>query len=166
VRHLADWPHTLGPQALLLQTPVYATEKALPLTVPGEVQGQNLGFAKPILLWASLANPGAKELAGELAAAFIGLYTVSTTDAPERATHMLLYLTRDTWSDERLAEQVKAARAAGLPIVMAHENDPSLGGSPFARQFEITPQELISGGLYRDLAVSCFPGNHREAAEM
>jgi len=152
-------------EALLLQTPVYATEKALPLTVPGEVQGQNLAFAKPILLWASPANPGAKELAGELAAAFIGL-TVSTTDTPERATHILLYLTRDTWSDERLAEQVKAARAASLPIVMAHENDPSLGGSPFARQFEITPQELISGGLYRNLAVSCFPGNHREAVEM
>ena len=165
MRHLADWPHTLGPQALLLQTPVYATEKALPLTVPGEVQGQNLAFAKPILLWASPANPGAKELAGELAAAFIGL-TVSTTDTPERATHMLLYLTQNTWSEERLAEQVTAARAAGLPIVMAHENDPSLGGCAFARQFETTPQELIAGGLYQDLAVACFAGIHREAAEM
>ena len=162
---MADWPDSLGPQALLLQTPLYAKEKALPLVVPGEVQGQNLGFAKPVLLWASPANPGANDLAGELATAFTGL-TVSTTDTPERATHMLLYLTQNTWSDERLAEQVKAARAAGLPIVMAHENDPSLGGCAFARQFETTPQELIAGGLYQDLAVACFAGIHREAAEM
>jgi len=150
-------------EALLLQTPAYAKEKSLPLAVPGEVQGQNLGFANPVLLWASRANPGAKDMADELAAAFTRL-TVSTMDTPERATHMLLYLNQDTWSDERLAEQVTAARAASLPIVMAHESDPSLGGGPFARQFEITPQELISGGLYRDLAVSCFPGNHREVS--
>ena len=59
-----------------------------------------------------------------------------------------------------------AAHAARLPIVMAHENDPSLDGCAFARQFETTPQELIAGGLYQDLAVACFAGIHREAAEM
>ena len=26
-----------------------------------------------------------------------------------------------------------------------------------------TPQELIAGGLYKDLAKSCFPGHHRKA---
>ena len=26
-----------------------------------------------------------------------------------------------------------------------------------------TPQELIAGGLYKDLATSCFPGRHRTA---
>ena len=26
-----------------------------------------------------------------------------------------------------------------------------------------TPQELIAGGLYKDLANSCFPGRHRKA---
>ena len=27
----------------------------------------------------------------------------------------------------------------------------------------LAPQELIAGGLYKDLARSCFPGRHREA---
>ena len=76
---------------------------------------------------------------------------------------MLLYLCEATWLDERLEEQVKAARDAGLPIVMAHEKDPDLGGCAFARFFETTPQELVDGGLYRNLAISCFSGRHRKA---
>ena len=87
----------------------------------------------------------------------------------DEATHMLLYLNRSTWAGdgtEALAEQVRAARRARLPIVMAHENDPDLGGCLFAKFFETTPQELIAGGLYQDLAVACFAGIHREAAEM
>ena len=99
---------------------------------------------------------------------------------------MLLYLNEDSFvSDERLAEQVKQAREDKLKIVMAHENDPALGGCQFSRFFETTPQErmshsgarpepplphipllptpqeLIAGGLYTDLAKSCFPGRHR-----
>jgi len=46
---------------------------------------------------------------------------------------------------------------------MAHENDAERGGCPFSRFFETTPQELIAAGLYRDLAIACFPGLHREA---
>ena len=77
---------------------------------------------------------------------------------------MLLYLNEDSFvSDERLAEQVKQAREDKLKIVIAHENDPDLGGCQFSRFFEVTPQELIAGGLYRDLAKSCFPGRHRKA---
>ena len=76
---------------------------------------------------------------------------------------MLLYLCEATWSDDRLAEQVERVREAGLPIVMAHENDPDRDGCAFARFFETTPQELVASGIYRDLAVACFPGLHREA---
>ena len=92
------------------------------------------------------------------------------------------------WKDDRLVEQVQAARADKLPIVMAHENDPEKGGVPFSRFFETTPQEsdslrgaatppcpmpstspstapqeLIAGNLYKDLAKSCYPGRHHEA---
>ena len=42
---------------------------------------------------------------------------------------MLLYLNADTWSDERLAEQVKQARQDKLKIVMAHENDTDLSAA-------------------------------------
>ena len=79
------------------------------------------------------------------------------------ATHMLLYLNSSTWSDELLAKQVTAARAARLPIIMAHERDPARGGCLFARMFEVTPQQLIVDGLYKNLARSCFPDPHRKA---
>ena len=76
---------------------------------------------------------------------------------------MLLYLNSSTWSDELLAKQVTAARAARLPIIMAHERDPARGGCLFARMFEVTPQQLIVDGLYKNLARSCFPDPHRKA---
>ena len=161
---------------------------SLPLFIPGEVQGQPISFSKSVVLWASPFDEGADELATELATNFSGL-TVSTAEEAGDATHMLLYLNADTWSDERLAEQVKQARQDRLKIVMAHENDPDLGGCLFSRFFEVTPQEragvgslcsqsqalnlpspaysplqeLIADGLYKSLARSCFPGRHHPA---
>ena len=149
---------------MLLCSPNFLDKTSLPLHVSGEPESQSLVFAKRCTLWASPANAGALELANELAAAFTGL-TISATDArPANATHMLLYLNENSFvSDARLAEQVKQAREDKLKIVMAHENDPDLGGVEFNRFFETTPQELIAGGLYKDLAKSCFPGRHRKA---
>ena len=124
-------------------------------------------------------------MANELAASFPGVAVDNASEMPERATHMLLYLCEESWSDDRLAEQVKQVREARLPIVMAHENDTERGGVPFSRFFETTPQEstsslciiarrselilappsqeLIAAGLYRDLAIACFSGLHRQA---
>ncbi|EOD04586.1 hypothetical protein EMIHUDRAFT_374556, partial [Emiliania huxleyi CCMP1516] len=144
--------------AVLLSSPNYLDRTSLPLCVPGEPESQSLAFAKATLLWASPANAGAQALADEIADAFAGL-TISTAEAPGPATHMLLYLNEDSFSDERLADQVKQAREDKLKIVMAHENDPDLGGCQFSRMFE----ELIADGLYKDLAKSCFPGRHRKA---
>jgi len=193
---------------VLLCSPDYVGQDALGLYVPGEPRTHSFALAKPVTLWASPANAGALDLANELADAFAGLAVSTAEDrgsatashrrssimrrsAPRRAgdaTHMLLYLNEDTWSDERLAEQVRQAREDRLPIVMAHENDPDKGGVPFSRFFETTPQEsdslsgaaippcpmpstspsnapqeLIAGGLYKDLAKSCYPGRHHEA---
>ena len=147
---------------MLLCSPDYVGQDAVGLYVPGEPRIHSFALAKPVTLWASPANAGSVELANELADAFAGL-TVSTASvasrashrrssimrrsAPRRAgdaTHMLLYLNEDTWSDERLAEQVRQAREDRLPIVMAHENDPEKGGVPFSRFFETTPQESDS----------------------
>ena len=196
---------------MLLCSPNFLDKTSLPLCVSGELESQSLAFSKPCTLWASPANPGAAELACELARAFPGLTVSTVADVGSSAaahpsmasrglarrtrragdvTHMLLYLNQNTWLEddgERLAEQVKQAREDRLKIVMAHENDPALGGCQFSRFFEVTPQErmsqrgacpatpppqpsppqtpqeLIAGGLYKDLAKSCFPGRHRKA---
>ena len=179
---------------MLLCSPNFLDRTSLPLCVSGELESQSLAFSKPCTLWASPANAGSLALADEIAAAFApdretaGLTICTTDDRPASATHLLLYLNEDSFvSDERLAEQVKQAREDRLKIVMAHENDPALGGCQFSRFFEVTPQErmsqrgacpatpppqpspppppqeLIAGGLYKDLAKSCFPGHHRKA---
>ena len=72
-------PPPLEPQALLLCSPNYLSKTSLPLCVSGELESQSLAFSKPCTLWASPANPGSRELATEIAAAFAGL-TISTTD--------------------------------------------------------------------------------------
>ena len=166
---------------MLLCSPNFLDKTSLPLCVSGELESQSLAFSKPCTLWASPANPGAAELACELARAFPGLTVSTVADVGSSAsappstalrglarrtrragdvTHMLLYLNQNTWLEddgERLAEQVKQAREDKLKIVMAHENDPEKGGCIFARFFETTPQELINDGLYRDMAHPCFP---------
>ena len=137
---------------------------SLPLCIADEPRISSFAFSERVTVRVSLANPGAEDLANELAKSFAGL-TVSTAEAADDATHMLLYLNQETWSDERLAEQVKQAREDKLKIVMAHENDPEKGGCIFARFFETTPQELITDGLYRDMAHPFFPRDwpHHEA---
>ena len=151
-------------EALLLQTPSYSRKPSLPLYVPGDVRRQTLAFTKPVLLWASPVNAGASVLADELADTFPSL-SISKAAAAGQATHMLLYLNRATWSDvgEQLLRQVKQAREAGLPIVMAHEQDPEKDSCAFDVFFQTTPQELLQGGIYNDLARSLLPGVYREA---
>ena len=138
------------------------TKVSLPLCIADESRISSFAFSERVTVRVSLANPGAEDLANELAKSFAGL-TVSTAEEADDATHMLLYLNEETWSDERLAEQVKKARADKLKIVMAHENDLDRGGCEFSKFFETTPQELIAGGLYNgDLARACYPGRHHE----
>ena len=148
-----DWRHTIWyriqefqlvslkitAEALLLCSPNFLGSTSLPLTVTGELRIRAFGFSTFAKVWASPANAGARELAEELVAAFPGL-TVSTAEEAGDATHMLLYLNEHSFSDERLAEQVTQARQDRLPIVMAHENDPDLGGCEFSKFFETTPQ--------------------------
>ena len=136
---------------MLLCSPNFLDRTSLPLCVSGELESQSLAFSKPCTLWASPANAGSLALADEIAAAFApdretaGLTICTTDDRPASATHLLLYLNEDSFSDERLAEQVKQAREDKLKIVMAHENDPDLGGCLFSRFFETTPQERAEG---------------------
>ena len=76
-------------------------------------------------------------------------------------THMLLYLNDFTFVGEEgkaLAVELRAARAAGFPVLMLHENDEAVGGCEFSRFFETTPHDLIVDGLYKALALALFPG--------
>jgi len=166
-------------QALLLSSPAYWRRTNLPLYVPGQI-GAPFCFAPTVLLTSS-ANSGAREVAEEVVAAELSsLVPIMTVDVeshprwellegfdpiPGSNVKFILYLNKDTFvSDERLADQVRIARAIGVPVVMAHENDPDLGGCEFGKFFETTPEELILDGLYRDLAILLFPGRHREAS--
>eukprot|EP00966_Prymnesium_polylepis_P229787 5316880-Prymnesium_polylepis.1 len=66
---------------------------------------------------------------------------------PNHLTHMLLYLNNETFVGETgqtLSAEVRRARALGIEIVLAHENDPARGGCPFNRLFQSTPHELVT----------------------
>ena len=82
----------------------------------------------------------------------------------QRSRHFLLYLNQETWLGSvgsKLADQVRAACAAGIRVILAHENDPALGGCEFSSFFQTTPQDLIADGLYARIAVAFFTGQHR-----
>ena len=179
----------------LLNTPQYVNCTALPIFIPGELLREQLGFSNRVTIVASMHNPGATELATELnkrypaigvsksvhhrerhlnaresfkkliraAAAGAGAIASSSCDV-----HFLLYLNVDTFlgaAGVELAEELRVARDAKVPIVMCHENDPERGGCEFARFFGTTPQDLIDHGLYTTLAFAAYPGmEHRVAS--
>ena len=80
---------------------------------------------------------------------------------PPHATHFLLYLSGDTFTGfdgQKLAQELRRVReAARVPIVLVHETDPKRSGCAFERLFHTTPEDLISGGLYKKIAVPCQP---------
>jgi hypothetical protein len=155
-------------EQLLLSCPTYEEETRLPLYIPGDITLQPLRFSSSVVLYASTNNPGAAAVAAVLAE---GVHALSVTESPPalvsnggEGTHFLLYLSHETYVGEKgdaLAEEVRQARAANLPLVMLHENDMANGGCEFARFFETTPRDLISGGLYMALAVALYPGPFR-----
>ena len=76
-----------------------------------------------------------------------------------RATHMLLYLSKDTFAGsvgERLADEVRALRAARLPILLLHAKN----SCEFGLFFQTTPPDLIADGLYKMVALELLPAPH------
>jgi hypothetical protein len=77
---------------------------------------------------------------------------------------MLLYLNWNTWEGDagtRLADEVRAAMKAGIPLRMIHENDERRDGCEFARFFITTPPDLVDDGLYKALAFSWMAPPYR-----
>eukprot|EP00966_Prymnesium_polylepis_P218057 5046647-Prymnesium_polylepis.1 len=58
-----------------------------------------------------------------------GAETGAAAGAGEAPSHFLLYLNEQTFTNGgAYAQEVRAARAVGLPMAMVHENDPARGG--------------------------------------
>ena len=148
------------------------------LFVPGELQHQRLKLHTRVVVYASPHNPGALAVAGDLASAMDGEIEVvqdaelmaasianggfetdqqrtrKVHDQQPTVTHFLLYLNDQTYLNaegERLAEELRRARAAGskIEIVMVHENDQERGGCEFGIFFDgRTPRDLLDSGVY------------------
>ena len=137
-----------------------------------EVNASKLTLPQPLVLWCSAGNPGAADVAEELVTSMASngaairvvdtMPDVQALREKGESAAMLLYLNKDTWLEqgEMLERDVRAARKAGLNIVMVHENDKGKGGCEFVDFFGTTPQELIDDGIYRsacNLILECCP---------
>ena len=59
----------------------------------------------------------------------------------------------------KLGKELLAAKRAGFPILMLHENDPAKHGCEFSVFFDgRTPTDLMQQGIYSALALALYPG--------
>ena len=134
------------------------------LFVPGELPRQKLMLRKRPVVFASPNNPRALTVAKEIASAMGGRIDVTSEHASEdrEITHFLLLLNNRTFIDtagKELAKELRSARAAGVKVVLVHENDLERGGCEFGIFFDgRTPQDLIDNGIYYDIAVALHSG--------
>lgn len=105
-------------------------------------------------VYCSPHNAGATELIRELA----GVQWTAEEAELSEAVQMLVYLDGRTWvGDGAFAAEVERAMGCGVRLLLAHEM-PGIGqaarhGVEFSSFFQSTPQRLIEGGIYDDLAV-------------
>jgi len=159
-------------EQILLGSPAYAGLDSLALTLSNEPDLDKLAFPKPANLYASNNNPGATAAASEISNVFENVH-VTNSALPQRRvkenkdTIFVLYLNAQTWLNEAglaLADEVRAARAASVDIIMLHENDSDKGGCEFGLFFTTTPSDLIIDGLYNELALACYKMPHRKVS--
>ena len=151
-------------EQMLLGLPNFRSETEVPLYVPDELTRLRLYFQTPVRLYVSRYNPGAPRLALELGKA---VPAISATEDLAEATHVLLYLTSETFvgePGERLAALVRDANARAIPVLLVHEKDPQACACEFAVFFETTPNDLIMGGIYSRIAVAFYPPPFREVS--
>ena len=134
------------------------------LFVPGELSRQKLILRKRPVVFASPNNPRALTVAKDIASAMGGRIDVTSDHASEvrEITHFLLLLNDRTFLDiagKELAKDLRSARAAGVKVLLVHENDPERGGCEFGIFFDgRTPQDLVADGIYDDIAVALYSG--------
>ena len=145
-------------EQLLLGGPRAGSLDRLHLFVPGELPRQRLTFCRRIVVFASPNNPGALEVAKDLALATGNCIEVTSDETNAMITHFLLYLNDQTYLEsagKELAEEIRRARAvretwrSTIEIVMVHENEPERGGCEFGIFFDgRTPKDLEDSGVY------------------
>ena len=65
----------------------------------------------------------------------------------------------------KLGKELLAAKRAGFPIIMLHENDPAKHGCEFGVFFDgRTPSELLKEGIYTALALALYPGEFQSTS--
>mmetsp|Transcript_27400 Transcript_27400/g.83339 ORF Transcript_27400/g.83339 Transcript_27400/m.83339 type:complete len:268 (-) Transcript_27400:731-1534(-) len=73
-----------------------------------------------------------------------------------RECHFLLYLNDKTFADEMQGESLyhdlSFVLEAGISLVVVHEREAERGAMPFDHFYQITPEDLVRRGVYRDLA--------------
>ena len=137
-------------EQLLLGCPLRGIPGAL--FIPGELQRQRLALSRRIVLYISPHNPGSLAVAKDIVSAMNGQVQVTSDSTEGAITHFLLYLNNQTYLDaagKTLADEIRAATAAGIAIVMVHENDEERGGCEFSVFFDgRTPRDLLDSGVY------------------
>jgi len=109
--------------------------------------------------------------------AFTNGRTIRLTTSPEHmqtCKHMLLYLDARTWrsgvKSEQLAAEIRQAMSRGVHVVLVHENakeDAYHGcefGTFFAHVDGATPEDLLRGGLYNEIAIAMMGGEWRDVS--
>ena len=143
-------------ERMLLASPAYADDQAVPLYVPGALAWAQLTFVQPVAVYAH--NSQAADAARELSA-FAS--EVSVTSSPDAATHRLLFVSPTCFEGEpgeRLAAELAAGLQAGVqPVLLWSPKD----CEDFRTIIEATPPALVAAGLYAPLAVEMREGMHR-----
>lgn len=110
-------------QSLLDSDVAGGSNKEVSLVLPGEINLADLAMPQPVVLWCSAANPGATELAQELAGSLAsGGAAIRVVDrkpnvqaliAAGESAVMLLYLNEDTWVEQskELERDVRATNS-------------------------------------------------------
>jgi hypothetical protein len=157
-------------EQILLASPVYSgtTPPHLELVIPGEVTARPPRLSRPVVLRVLAANTGAAAVADTLKECDPNIRVILDDGTPPAAdttppTHLMVYLNKSTYVQDGgvVAAAAREALASETPRLLIHENDPTAGGCPFGLFFSTTPQDLISGGLYGEIAVAWQPGAYR-----
>lgn len=142
-------------EQLLLATPAYAREAAVPLYVRHGVAWSRPHFQTPLSLYCSEHNPPADEVAREIGETFEDVLRI---DSAAAGASWLLLLDAESFTGDagaRLTAELRAVMQAGNPSVLV-VYAPADG--EFGEIISATPRELVGLGLFGPLAIEWHSG--------
>ena len=171
-REVIEWHRIIDFQSVSLKLLAQEVLRGCPyppeaprIFIEGELSMQKRAFRSRPRLYTSPNNPGARAVAEDLRRGMHGaIDLVADASGMNGATHFMLYLNDQTYLEDagmKLADELRAVRADGgaVRVVMVHENDSARGGCDFGILFDgRTPQDLMQGGIYSDLALALYSG--------